>query len=156
MPEINQIDQHLQKLATTPEYQLFCQQYGAKYTHDIAKACCYFDHKGRVQMIGYALAIRNELSQSQIKNLVGLHTAMERVFKLAAVINELPKSEDRIKSSKLISNAIEKIEYAIQNIWGFQMNSEFHRYWLQTPNCNCTSHESISKDCIFHKDKSLE
>ncbi|KAJ3272051.1 hypothetical protein HDV01_006003 [Terramyces sp. JEL0728] len=124
MPEINQIDHYLQKLATTPEYQLFCQQYGAKYAHDIAKSCCYFDHNGKVQMIGYSLAIRNELSQAQIKNLVGLHTGMERVFKLAELIYEIPKIEDRIKSSKLISNAVEKIEYAIQKIWGFELDSK--------------------------------
>ena len=58
---------------------------------------------------------------------------------------------------------LEEIEFKMQELFGFQHNRDFHRYWLESPRCSCpkmdnydnygTPYRITDLDCPIHGEK---
>lgn len=69
-------------------------------------------------------------------------------------------SEKKIYEQKFLARMRIAIEYDQQNLWGFEQNSTFHRFF-DFPKCSCpnmdnrerlgTPYKVYSQDCIIHK-----
>ena len=74
----------------------------------------------------------------------------------------MEKAEDRI-TLRLLNKSIQEIDFKLQELWGFPINSNYHRWW-EVPKCLCpdmdnrerygTKYRVTRGDCPIHgKDK---
>lgn len=62
-----------------------------------------------------------------------------------------------------LNKHITELEFKMQELWGFPINEDYHRYWFQCPKCSCgkidnneaieTKFRYINPACIIHGTK---
>jgi hypothetical protein len=98
------------------------------------------------------LISRNELNEGDVSKLSKLHHIKWCFFNLAE------KLEDK-NELKSISEIITQIEFQLQNVWKFNQDSVYHKFW-EIPKCSCpkmdneevygTGHRYINTNCLYH------
>jgi len=96
------------------------------------------------------------LDTNRLDELKDLYISLWKYFYV------LEENKD-IKKLHSISLEIEKIEYKMQEIFGFKPNKDFHRYWRENPICTCpkldnqdyygTNIRLYNYDCPLHGKK---
>lgn len=97
----------------------------------------------------------NDLTKQQIENILELHRERMELFYSQS------EFDNRIKLN-IFNDLVEKIEFALQKEWGFDINRDYHTWWFQVPNCTCSKHinmatfgkpERFVNDCCpIHRD----
>ena len=92
------------------------------------------------------------------KNLDKIKDRMKRKL----VYYDLMGSTDNQEELKSIAEAITANEFHIQELFGFDRNINFHRFW-EMPKCSCpvmdnqdawgTSYSIYNEDCLIHGEK---
>jgi len=72
---------------------------------------------------------RQNVSEEDVERLKQKHRERLRV-----VISMEKTDEPNVL--KLLNETIVKIDFALQEIWGFKQNSNYHRWW-EVPKCKC-------------------
>jgi len=75
-----------------------------------------------------------------------------------AHIDMIRKTNDPVKLKKIALN-ITNVEYCLQELWKFEKDSSFHKFWL-LPKCSCpkmdnedsygTGYSIRNTDCLLH------
>ena len=65
-----------------------------------------------------------------------LNKLKEVYIELFKIFEKMENTNKPIILYRLNKN-IETIEYKLQELWGFDKNSDFHRYWFMCPKCTC-------------------
>ena len=96
------------------------------------------------------LVERQNLSMATVQAIEALH-------RLKYAMYDLPLSE---VVPSTYTQQMEELEYKVQSHWGFEANSDYHRWWLDDPKCQCpkldnldylgTSMHIYSSDCPLH------
>lgn len=78
---------------------------------------------------------------------------------MSELFNLMEESDD-VESLKAYAEKVTATEYFMQEAWGFDRNSDFHKYWFTMPNCSCptmdneemigTKYRITSMECIIH------
>ena len=78
-------------------------------------------------MLNVNLAIARGLSKSQVRDLVALHQAMD----IMVMHLNIRCSEDKIPkiARKSLCTTVRRMEYQMQDKWGFPRNKEKHYHW---------------------------
>lgn len=89
---------------------------------------------------------------SRIEKLKDSHKEKLRLFKLMKETNDK-------ETLRELSACVEEIEFIQQELWGFPINRNFHRWW-EVPKCACskldnmenigTEYRIINEDCPVH------
>jgi len=87
---------------------------------------------------------------------------VDKVNKLHKVRNcylTLMENTDDITNLKKLSKIIEQIDFQLQKLWKFKVDSKYHRFW-NLPKCQCpkldnmdalgTGRKIYSKNCPIH------
>jgi len=103
--------------------------------------------------INVNFSIVSEVNHSILKEL---YISMFKIFE------EFEKPIQPIRVIYL-NEKLEKIEYKMQELFGFKINRNYHRYWLQIPTCTCpkldnkdnygTQYRIYNIDCPAHGEK---
>lgn len=111
-------------------------------------------HKGVVvSSLNPRLIEKQNLNSETVLSIVGLHE------KKLSVFEEMKATDDSVKLRELAS-LITDIEFKLQDLWGFQRNADFHRFW-EVPKCICPKLDNedrwglpvgryYNKDCPVH------
>ena len=78
-------------------------------------------------MLNVRLAIARGLSKSQVNDLTALHVAMDMMVQHINFFfrdETIPKDE-----RKAIRRNVRRLEYQMQDIWGFERNKARHTHW---------------------------
>lgn len=111
-------------------------------------------YKGKIRSyISYELAVKKGLGLDTIKDL---KTTYRKLYKTFDKIEECKDSKD---IPKLIKD-VEEIEFELQELWGFELDEKFHRYWMDCPGCSCPKMDNMdalgtgirvtSSNCVLH------
>lgn len=82
-------------------------------------------------------------------------------------IKEIHAELDKVKSEPLSYGAVSEVvdlvegyEYALQALWNFPINSDYHTHWMQIKGCKCPEMDNldrcgspqriINESCPFH------
>ena len=87
-----------------------------------------------------------------VVKLLKLHQIKNCFFNLAE------KFDDK-SDLKYISEIVTEIEFQLQNVWRFNQDLVYHKFW-ELPKCSCpkmdnedvygTGHRYINSNCIYH------
>ncbi len=106
----------------------------------------------------YTSVIRGNLVKSveQFEKLKVVYIDMYKIFE------KIENSTNRIEMYNL-NKDIESLEFKMQEIFGFPVTSNYHRWWFESPKCTCpkmdntddlgTGIRHINLDCIIHGTK---
>ena len=83
--------------------------------------------------------------------------------KLSSILDLSYKTES-IDVLKDLAKEIEEIEFKLQELWNFEKNPNYHKYWLEINKCECPKMDNldlmyfgsvriISDSCKIHKIK---
>jgi len=77
-----------------------------------------------------------DLSAKQREKLNELHKKLNDIFddELKAKTKRIEIDNDQIKKW---DDEIKNIEFELQETWGFELDSKYHRYWFDQPLCTC-------------------
>jgi hypothetical protein len=106
-----------------------------------------------------------DLDRTDVGIIFGLHG--QKLFLFNEAKNFLQKlgykgeiKKDDIKNIKRINDILEDLEFAAQEAWGFDRDSDFHNWWMDLPGCRCPvmdNHERSGipgyiyvEDCPWH------
>ncbi|MCK5538845.1 MAG: hypothetical protein KAI79_18610 [Bacteroidales bacterium] len=106
-------------------------------------------------MLNPLLIQKQKLDNKSITKIEKLHFKKNRLF------NKAKKWLKKGKIKKLQKGArkLEKIEYQMQECWGFKQDENFHTHWLSYPGCDCPKmynhdaygiHRIINCKCLAH------
>jgi molybdenum cofactor biosynthesis enzyme MoaA len=100
---------------------------------------------------------KNNLNEKEIEELIYLYSVIDNIFKLE---EEMKNNNIDIKKLREFDKQLRNIEYRIQELWHFEKNSNFHKYWFLQPLCSCpkldnkarlgTDNFIINENCIIH------
>ena len=79
----------------------------------------------------------NDLTKQQIDNILEIHKERMELF------SRQSEFDNRIKLNRF-NDLVEKMEFALQEEWGFKLDKNYHTWWFQVPNCSCSHHINIS------------
>lgn len=109
--------------------------------------------------LNVGLILQQKLNNDSIKKLRALHRKRFKMFE------EMKK----IRSKKVLKSyvpRIERIEFALQEAWGFPKNAKLHCWWNRAPKCRCPKMDNddrfgtgvrvISSDCPLHHNIDLD
>lgn len=114
-----------------------------------------YDDKGNlVSKINQALVKRQGIGDERLAKIQALH---ERRYLLIQEMEQLPRESGFLL--KIGAEAITEIDYELQELWGFERNREYHRFW-ELPHCTCPKMDNnerygtgmyiINQDCPIH------
>jgi hypothetical protein len=102
--------------------------------------------------INQTLATKQGLSDETIKSIVDKHIDKLKIYEKMESCTEIDKL-------KQFAYDVRDIEYDLQELWGFEQNENYHRFW-EVPKCTCpvldnidrigTSYQVVSGTCIIH------
>jgi len=102
-----------------------------------------------------------DISDEILFAIKDLHLAKYRIKDNMEILSP---EKDKKKLRKM-EQAIKNIRFALQHLWGFPINENYHRFW-NVPHCTCPTmdnedrygHEScvVSADCIYHGVEALK
>jgi hypothetical protein len=100
------------------------------------------------------LALSKGLTGKQVRRIRDLHIEKLRMF-------EQMEKTSAVDELRTHANAIEAIEYELQNLWGFDKDKRYHE-WYMVPKCTCpkmdnrerrgTDYQIITLTCPLHGD----
>jgi len=104
------------------------------------------------------LLLKNNVSKENQEKIVKKYDELKNLF------DELKKNEQKIKENKKLAfeyiNKIQDLEFELQELWGFDQNPNYHRYWHLNPICQCPRMDNndyfgvdrriYSSDCPLH------
>lgn len=84
---------------------------------------------------------------------------IKALHKSMMVVKEIMRDTDDIVCLRSFDKWLTELEYMLQDAWGFERDSKFHRFW-DRPKCGCpkmdnddrwpTGYYVINKSCILH------
>ena len=76
------------------------------------------------------------LTNKQCKKINKLHKKLNKIFddELKVKTGRLSATREQIKQW---DEEIKDIEFKLQEAWGFDQDSRYHRYWYDQPLCTC-------------------
>lgn len=102
-----------------------------------------------------------QLSDDSILKISKLYYKLDLIFKIIE-----QKDLNKKYTLQLLLKKIEKIEFKLQILWGFDENNAFHSYWYKIPNCTCpkidnqdlfgTKYRIYNKLCPIHNNGELD
>lgn len=103
--------------------------------------------------------INEELFKKQKLNKIDL-CKLKHHYVILHSLFEKAENTDSVEELKAIAEQVENTEYALQKIWKFKLDKNFHRYWFRIPKCQCpkvdneervgTEYRIISESCKIH------
>ena len=91
------------------------------------------------------LVKKQKLTEEEVKKLEELHII---VCKLA-VDSHLTKNYNKIKE---IAYEMVQLEYAMQYIWKFKLDKQYHNHKVNICGCSCYKYDGYYPVCYVHKD----
>lgn len=118
------------------------KKYGKLTTNQNMKINTDFITSRGASRLNIYLIEKQGLDQSQVDQIKELHCQKDELY-------------DKIEASgdPEILKEIEEIEYKLQDAWGFERNSMYHRHW-EVPGCSCPAMDGAD-DIGFRKHYSL-
>ena len=105
--------------------------------------------------VNFYLAKKQNLSDERVKMIESVHEVRNDVF---ALMKKLDPEKDKNTLNKL-DKMCNKIEFHLQNLWGFEKNGYYHRFW-DRPHCTCPKMDNnervgtkwtiIAENCPLH------
>ncbi len=105
-----------------------------------------------VKRLNDILVINQNISEGAVEKIKELHNEKMDVL-------DLMKDSDDASELKEYAEMIEKIEYFLQETWGFEKNKNYH-YWYMLPKCVCPKMDNkenygtdiriINRECPVH------
>jgi len=102
--------------------------------------------------INYQLVIDKKIDKETLLNIIEQHNKKDEII-------ETMKITSAPEQLKILAKKITKIEFKLQDLWKFEQNDAFHRFW-ELPNCTCpkfdnedsygTKYSIYSFDCPIH------
>ena len=102
--------------------------------------------------------VNARLFSNQNINLEGVKK-IENLHKVRNCYLTLMENTDDITNLKKLSKIIEQIDFQLQKLWKFKVDSKYHRFW-NLPKCQCpkldnmdalgTGRKIYSKNCPIH------
>jgi hypothetical protein len=93
-----------------------------------------------------------QISDKNIKKINNLHEFRNSIFRL------MEKTGDKC-DLRYYNEVLTHLEYRLQELWGFEKDSNFHRFW-DRPHCTCpkmdnddrfpTGHYVTNLTCLLH------
>lgn len=84
---------------------------------------------------------------------------IETYIELFKILDRIDNSSSRIEIYHL-NEMIEPLEFKLQELWGFNKNSNYHRFWFEINTCTCpkmdnieylgTGTRIINEECVVH------
>lgn len=129
------------------------------------------DHKMMRTLFDQEIGIKSEYIQNENSSIVLNESLIKKqgigaecqieIKRLHTKLDALLTRPDCFSESPADAvNKIEGLEYGLQALWKFDLNSDYHTYWLQVNGCTCpkddnaylvgTKHRIITKSCPFH------
>jgi hypothetical protein len=111
-------------------------------------------HNGSVlSVLNENLVKKQKLDQYQIEELKNLH------IKMCELKKQMEKTDD-VAELHEFAKQVEDLEFAMQKIWNFEENRNFHTHWIRVPKCICphmdnqdyygTPFRNINAKCPVH------
>jgi len=99
----------------------------------------------------------NKVSVAAIVDIIKTHKKKDIII---SQMNRMSlAAPNAFKLLRTAANAITKIEYRLQKLWGFPVNKNMHRFWT-LPHCSCpkmdnedrygTIYHIINQSCVLH------
>jgi hypothetical protein len=85
-------------------------------------------------MLNEHLVEKQGLDERRVIALEELHKQLEQL---------LSRPNIHFKDAQHCNDVIEGIEYALQLLWGFPLDSNYHRYWMEVDGCTCGKMDSL-------------
>ena len=117
----------------------------------------------RIEYKDYSININIGLleKKGKLDNLPELEKIYIELYK---VFDEIEHTENRIQIYHL-NKSIEDIEFKMQELWGFPVDRNMHRYWYECPKCSCPQYDNYesrgtefrhyNSECIIHGTETL-
>jgi hypothetical protein len=117
--------------------------------------------KYRVEFNGEVTYINHRLINSRNIDDATLELIKERHRERIDIFQRARKTQDK-ESLTFLAKAYERVEFQLQQLWGFDQNSNYHR-WFELPGCTCPKVDNIDRlgtpyrvysvDCPVHGGK---
>jgi hypothetical protein len=130
---------------------------------DMCDEIVYKTYTGDFECLGIGLIAEKDLPLETVRLLLAEYVKIHCVFAKVQAALELP--EYSLQRHLVIIDApveVADIEFKMQELWGFEQSSKFHRFWLDIPGCICprmdnrdlygTHKRVISSSCPIHGD----
>lgn len=85
-------------------------------------------------------------------------------IKIFKILEKMENTDNRVELYYL-NEQLEPLEFKLQDLWGFDKNSNFHIYWFKSKKCSCPKLDNknklgsglryINSQCIIHGIKTL-
>lgn len=75
---------------------------------------------------------KQDLNEDQIDKIADLHAFLEETMNKMDAL----KDGDVIELREL-RDEVERLEFALQDAWGFPQDKNFHSWWYRVPHCRC-------------------
>jgi hypothetical protein len=105
-----------------------------------------------ISYINPHLCEKQGLTDETIKLICETHSVKH------GLLVDMENTED-VEALRELASQVEDVEYTLQELWGFERDSKYHRFWL-LPKCSCprldnedryaTGVSIIDTDCIIH------
>lgn len=116
-----------------------------------------FDCNGKIQCLNPRLLQTKQIPESRFDEMVKLHIEKDTIMRYMQLIGG--QREIQKVALRQYAKKITKIEFALQGLWGFGQDENFHRWW-ELPKCSCpkmdneehwgTEFRVINQNCILH------
>ena len=104
------------------------------------------------------------LDEKGIDKVADLHADLDDVFERMKALD--PSNETELIELRAYADLVEKIEFALQDAWGFPQNRDFHSWWFKVPHCRCPKMDNAdwvgtdlritTGSCPIHGGKKIE
>jgi hypothetical protein len=74
--------------------------------------------------------IKNKGNEHNLEKLKETYIELFKIF-------EAMENTDKPIVLYRLNQKIEKLEFKMQELWGFPQNADWHRYWFMCPKCTC-------------------
>lgn len=91
-----------------------------------------------------ALVVRQNVDQAGIDRLKALHAEMD------ATKGRFPEAKDAEAVRALVAD-VARIEYLLQDAWGFPRSAAHHTHWRMVPGCKCPARENALLEGFPHR-----
>jgi hypothetical protein len=104
-----------------------------------------------------------KITSEKLKTIKSHHEARIEIFKIAYDLTNCSEYKGLLNKeiALKIIDSIEKIEFKLQELWGFNIDIRYHTWWYKLPGCECgiiknskhfgTKIRYINPKCHFHK-----
>ena len=115
------------------------------------------EYKDRSIKINSSLVKQKKINDETLNKIKELHLSKLKIFD--EIENYKIETGNDIVILHKLANKLTEIEFQLQELWGFNKDADFHRFWL-TPKCICPKMDNeenygdiysiISDNCPLH------